>query len=192
MKSLHKKSIMYSYSALLLAVLLSFTSCDSNGQASTANDTALKMSIHEAAFMGNLDALKAHISAKSDLNQKDAYGSAPLTIAAIFNKPKIAELLIKAGADLNVKSGDGSTPLHSAAFFCRTEIAKMLLDNGADVTIRNNYGSTALESISGAFKDVKPFYDQISKDLGPLGLKLDYKQIEDTRPVIAEMIKARK
>ncbi len=192
MKSLHKKYIMYSYSALLLAALLSFASCDSNGQASAENEKAPKMNIHEAAFMGNLDALKAHITAKSDLNQKDAYGSAPLTIAAIFNKPKIAELLIKAGADLNVKSGDGSTPLHSAAFFCRADIAKMLLDNGADVTIRNNYGSTALESISGDFKDVKPFYDQISKDLGPLGLKLDYKQIEETRPVIAEMIKARK
>jgi uncharacterized protein len=176
--------------AILLSVLFAFTSCDSKGQKAKneAVNEAPKMSIHEAAFTGNVEVIKAHIKAKSDLNEKDVYGSAPLTIVAIFNKPEVAKLLIDAGADINVKSGDGSTPLHSAAFFCRKEIAKMMLDSGADITIRNNYGSTALESISGSFNDVKPYYDQISKDLGPLGLKLDYKQIEATRPVIAEMI----
>lgn len=177
---------------ILLSVVFAITSCDSKGQ-KTKNESesmAPKMSIHEAAFMGNVEMMKAHINAKSDLNEKDAYGSAPLTIVSIFNKPDIAKLLIDAGADMNVKSGDGSTPLHSAAFFCRTEIVKMLLEKGADTSIRNNYGSTALESISAPFADVKGFYDQMSTSLGPLGLKLDYKQIEATRPVIAEMIEA--
>lgn len=183
-------SIKRSYSAFLLVTLFAFTSCDSNGQKSEkSSETTPKASIHEAAFMGNVDAMKAHIKAKSDLNEKDAYGSSPLTIATIFNKPEVAKLLIEGGADINIKSADGSTPLHSAAFFCRKDIAQMLLNKGADTTARNNYGSTALESISAPFKDVKPFYDQISRDLGPLGLKLDYKQIEETRPVIAEMIR---
>ena len=89
---------------------------------------------------------------------------------------------------MNSTSGDGSTPLHTSSLFCRTEIVKALLEKGADVTIRNVYNTTALESVSAPFNDMKPVYDQLSKDLGPLGLKLDYSQIESTRPVIVEMI----
>lgn len=177
------------YSLVLMTVLFACSSCESNGQKSASNVAeAPQTSIHEAAFMGNVEAIKGHIKAKTDLNQKDAYGSAPLNIVTIFNRPEIAKLLVEAGADINVKSGDGSTPLHSAAFFCRTEIAQLLLDKGADLTIRNNYGLTALESVSGSFTDSKPAYDQISKDLGPFGLKLDYAHLEKTRPIIAEMI----
>lgn len=174
---------------ILIGVIFLLSSCNSNGQKSDGA-AAPSMTINEAVFMGNMDALKAHITAKTDLNQKDAYGSAPLSIAALFNKPDVARLLIDAGADLNIKSSDGSTPLHSAAFFCRKEIAEMLLNAGADTSIRNNYGSTALESISAPFADVKPFYDQTSKDLGPFGFKLDYSYVEATRPVIAEMIQS--
>ena len=65
----------------------------------------------------------------------------------------------------------------------------MLLDNGADKNLKNNYGSTALESVAAPFSDVKSIYDIFSKDLGPLGLKLDYKQLEMTRPKIAEMLR---
>ncbi|MEO9481932.1 MAG: ankyrin repeat domain-containing protein [Ekhidna sp.] len=177
----------------MLLSLFAFTSCESNSQETEeASNDAPKMTIHEAAFLGDVEALKAHIAAKTDLNQKDQFGSAPLTIAAIFGKPKVAKLLIEAGANLNIKSGDGSTPLHSAAFFCRKEIVQMLLDKGADTSARNNYGSTAMESIVGPFNEVKPFYDQVSRDLGPFGLKLDYAVIEETRPVIVEMIKASK
>lgn len=192
MKSLQTKLIKRSISACMLITLFAFSSCESKGQKTESEGNAPQVTIHEAAFMGDLDALKSHIAAKSDLNQKDEYGSAPLNIAALFGKPEIAKLLVEAGADLNVKSGDGSTPLHTAAFFCREGIVKLLLENGADISVRNNYGSTALESIIAPFNDVKPIYDQMSRNLGPFGLKLDYAQIEATRPVIVELIKSSK
>ncbi|WP_421762972.1 ankyrin repeat domain-containing protein [Ekhidna sp.] len=188
MKLSKVKTIKSSYLALLLVLVFSFSACNSKGQNDSKQKTSLT-NIHEAAFMGNIEAIKAHVDAKSDLNEKDAYGSSPLAIATIFNKPEVARALIEGGADINIKSADGSTPLHSAAFFCRKDIVAMLLNKGADKTARNNYGSTALESISAPFEDVKPFYDQISRDLGPLGLKLDYQQVQETRPVIVEMIK---
>ncbi|MBT7093304.1 MAG: ankyrin repeat domain-containing protein, partial [Bacteroidetes bacterium] len=84
---------------------------------------------------------------------------------------------------------EGSTALHSAAFLCRIEIVEMLLAKGADKNIRNNNGTTALESVAGPFSKVKFIYDIFSKDLGPLGLKLDYNQIENTRPQIADLLK---
>lgn len=149
------------------------------------------MGITEAAFFGNVQEIKAHIAHGSDLNAKDAYGSSSLHIAALFNKTEVAKLLINGGANLNEKSADGSTPLHTAAFFGRTDIVKALLNKGVDVTIRNNYNSTALESISSPFEDVEPIYDQMGKDLGPLGLKLDYNQLKENRPVIANLIKAK-
>lgn len=146
------------------------------------------LDIHAATFMGNLEAINQHIKAGSDLNEKDQYGSTPLTIAATFNKTDVALALINAGADFNMQSADGSTPLHTASFFCRKEIVEALLDTGADKTLRNNYGSTPLETVSSPFSDVKGIYDQISRDLGAFGFKLDYKYLEATRPVIAEML----
>lgn len=188
-----KNNAIGKWSALAkVFILFTMISCNSSQgeKATESNVDAPLMTIHEAVFMGNLKETKAHIAAGSDLNKKDAYGSAPLTIVAIFDKPEIAKLLIEAGADVNVTSADGSTPLHSSSFFCRTEIVKALLEAGADVTIRNNFGATALESITVPFEDIKPAYDQVGRDLGPLGLRLDYKQIKETRPVIAEIIEA--
>lgn len=146
------------------------------------------MDIQTAAFIGNIDAIKKHIAAGTDLNVKDQYGSTPLNIAATFGKTKVAIALIEGGADLTTTNNEGSTPLHTAAFFCRTEIVKTLLAKGADKTSKNVYGSTALQSVSGPFDQVKPIYEQIAKQLGPLGLKLDMERIKETRPVIVEIL----
>lgn len=146
------------------------------------------MDIFSAVFMSNKKAVEQHIKIGSELNGRDAYGSTPLNIAITFGKTDIAIMLMDAKADINATNADGSTPLHTAAFYCRTEIAKELIANGADQTLINQYSSTALGSVSGPFADVKPIYEQIARDLGPLGLKLDLERIENTRPIIAEML----
>ena len=146
------------------------------------------MDIHAATFMGKVNAISQHIAAGTDLNAKDQYGSTPLMIAATFGKTDIALALIKADAKLNITSNDGSTALHTATFFGRKEIVQALLNKGADKSIQNNYGSTALQSVQTTFESVKPIYDQIGKNLGPFGLKLDYKQLKNIRPKIAKML----
>ena len=148
-----------------------------------------KMDIYTAALFGDLKAIHQNIKDGVDLDTKDAYGSTALIIAATFDKTDVAKALIVAGADVNITNNEGGTALHVAAFLCREEIVEVLLNNGADKSLKNNYGSTALESISMPFENVKPIYEQFNKDLGPLGLKLDYDQIEETRPIIAEMLK---
>ena len=186
-------------SVIVVGILVTFAACSSGNRNSSADKEQASHSegtvkppatdIHTATFMGDLKAVKQHIAAGTDLNAKDAYGSTPLTITATFGKTEVARALIEAGADVNLQNNEGSTPLHTAAFFCRKEIVEMLLNHGADKDIRNNFGHTAMETVSGPFNSVKPIYDQISKDLGPLGLKLDYEDIETTRPVIAEMLR---
>src|SRR6185369_9232122 len=92
-----------------------------------------QVDIHTAVVSGNLDAVKQHIAAGTDLNEKDPFGgSSPLISAAVFGKTDMAKVLIDAGADLNFQNKDGSTALHTSAFFCRPEIVKLLLDKGAD------------------------------------------------------------
>ncbi len=196
----HKNILIKGLPAVVLVItLLIFAACGSeNGNStkgkeqSSDSEATVKppaMDIHTATFMGDLKAVKQHIAAGSDLNEKDEYGSAPLTITATFGKTEVARALIEAGADVNIQNSEGSTPLHTAAFLCRKEIVEMLLSNGADKNVKNNFGHTPLETVTGPFDSVKGIYDQISKDLGPLGLKLDYEQIETTRPVIAEMLR---
>jgi len=146
--------------------------------------------IHTAVRTGNMEALKQHIAAGSNLNEKDPFGgSSPLISASLFGKTEMAKLLIEAGADLNFQNNDGSTALHTASFFCRPEIVRMLLAKGADKKIKNKYGSTAYESVAGPFADLKSTYEDLGKMLGPMGLKLDFAYLEKTRPEITAMLK---
>ncbi|HKJ41600.1 MAG TPA: ankyrin repeat domain-containing protein [Sunxiuqinia sp.] len=147
------------------------------------------MTIHAAVISGKLETVKQLIKNGVDLNEKEpAGGSSPLISAAVFGQTEIAKVLIDSGADVNFKNNDGSTALHTAAFFCRTEIVKVLLANGADPTIRNNAGSTASKSVAIPFEAVKGIYEYFQKVYAPLGLKLDYKRIQETRPIIVQLL----
>jgi len=175
--------------AILVVTLLTFTGCGKQESSQTAPKPP-SVGLHEAAALGNLEAIRQHIKAGSDLNEKEpSRGSSPLITATVFDETEAARVLIEAGADVNYKNNEGSTPLIIAAFFCRTEIVKALLDNGADKNARNNAGRTALESVSAPFDDVKGIYDQFRAVLGPLGIELDYERIKMTRPKIAEMLR---
>jgi hypothetical protein len=150
---------------------------------------APEMDIQAAILSDNLEAVKQHIEAGTDLNKKDAMsGSTPLITAASFGKIKIAQALIDAGVDLTLKNNDGATALHTAAFFGRIEIVQMLIDAKVDKSPRNNFGATARESVMGPFADMKPIYEMLQQQLAPMGMQLDLAEIEKTRPVIAMML----
>ena len=194
-----KLELIYSIKTMALAIVLalSLNSCsESKGTESnqdtteTATIKAPKLALNDAVISGNLEAVKQHIAAKSDLNKKEPFGgSTPLIVAAVFDKPEIAKALIDAGAELDITNNEGSTAIHSAAFFCRTDILQMLLDAGADKNIRNNYGATALESAQVPFNDIKSVYYIMSAQLKGMGLQMDLERIEKTRPQIADMLK---
>jgi hypothetical protein len=177
----------------VLGIIIVLASCGGNKTEEASSDGKAKapdVDIHTAVVTGNMDALKQHIAAGTNINEKDPFGgSSPLISASVFGKPEAAKILIDAGADINFQNNDGSTALHTAAFFCHKDIVAMLLEKGADKGIRNTYNATAYESVSLPFSQVKDAYDMMGNVLGPMGLKLDYAHIEKTRPEIAEMLK---
>lgn len=183
--------------ALTFSVTLFLMTACNEKKEHTQNSTAVKtkvnppeVDIHTAVITGNMEALKQHIAAGTNLNEKDPLGgSSPLISASLFGKTEMARALIDAGADLNFQNNDGSTALHTASFFCRPEIVDMLLNKGANKTIKNKYNQTAYESVAASFAEVKTSYDALGKMLEPMGLKLDYPFLEKTRPQIATMLK---
>ena len=99
------------------------------------------ISLFEAAVAGNLDAVKQHIAAGTDLNLKDpnpvGNKDTALGMAAAFGKTDVAIALIEGGADLDARNKDGATPLRAASFLCYPEIVQALVAKGADKNVRN-------------------------------------------------------
>ena len=87
--------------------------------------------IYGAAFEGNIEAVKQHLAAGTDVNAKGgSFGGTPLHIAAIGGQKEIAELLIAEGADVNAQRDDGWTPLMDAAQEGYMEIVELLRKHG--------------------------------------------------------------
>ena len=134
------------------------------------------ISILDAAERGDIEAVKQHIAAGSDLSAKDdAYGgTTALHIAALYGDKELAELLIANGADVNAMNKVGLTPLHRAAENGHKEIAEQLIAKGADVNAKTDDGITALDLTKGQSWDdpeVKTVKSQIANLLRKHGGK---------------------
>ena len=117
--------------------------------------SAPDISIHEATGRGDIEAVKQHLAAGTDVNAKDdKFGFTPLhyaTFSALHlmrlnDHKEIVELLIANGADVNARrdGGAGGTPLHFAAGGLN-EIAELLIAKGADVNAKDDGGYTPLD-----------------------------------------------
>ena len=146
--------------------------------------------LHMAALEGDVAAIRQAVADGADVDEAEpGTESTPLITAATFGRTEAARALIEAGADVDKRSADGATALLTAAFLGRTEIVAALLEAGADRELRNNTGSTALDAVTIPFESVQGIYDYLQTALGPYGLELDYDQIKEARPIIAEMLR---
>ena len=105
-----------------------------------------KGTLHKACEKGNIEAVKQHLAAGADVNDKDEHGWSPLLCASGEGHIELSEFLIAKGASLNVKGGyPEMSPLHAAAGENHKEIAAILIIKGADVNLKNDDGETPLD-----------------------------------------------
>jgi ankyrin repeat protein len=95
-------------------------------------------SILDAAFEGDIEAVKQHLVAGTNVDAKGDRGMTALHSAANEGYKEIVELLVIYGADVNVFVM-GMTPLHYAAGGegqHYKDIVELLITNGADVNAK--------------------------------------------------------
>ena len=103
-------------------------------------------SIHKAALDGNIETVKKHLAAGTDVNAKDVMKRTPLAYAAREGHKEIVELLLAEGADVNVENIHKWTPLQVAANKGHKEIVELLITKGADVNVQGVAGGTPLDN----------------------------------------------
>ena len=127
------------------------------------------MSIHEAAGNGDIEAIKQHLAAGTDVNAKDGGGWTPLFYAAFSGRTEVAELLIAEGVDVNAKDNLGT--LRYAASGGHKETVELLIANGADVYAKGGgNGTTPLDMAIRLRRTVT--IDLLRKHVGKTGEEL--------------------
>ena len=99
----------------------------------------------KAIQSGNIDAVKQHLDAGTDVNWDASSGWTQLTWAAHENRTEIGKLLIEYGAGVNEHGRTvGHTALHEACRNGYKEFVELLIANDVDVNLKRKFGSTPL------------------------------------------------
>jgi ankyrin repeat protein len=106
-----------------------------------------ELDVLEAAALGRLDVLRAHLESDQDaLGARTPEGFTPLHLAAFFGGGPAVRILLAAGApaDADADNPNGVRPLHSAVAAGDHDATRALLEAGADPNVRQAGGFTPL------------------------------------------------
>jgi ankyrin repeat protein len=98
----------------------------------------------EAVKNGNIDAVRAMVAKRADVNAAEVDGTTALHWAAHFDNLAAADLLIRAGANVKAANRYGVTPLWLACINGSEAMVEKLLGAGADPNTTMPEGDTAL------------------------------------------------
>jgi len=154
----------------------SASSSELKPNAPVAGSKAPDISINDAALFGDIKAIKQHLAAGTDVENKDPFGLTPLSLAK--NK-EIIKLLINAGAEVNYAPENGITSLANAVLRKDKESAKLLISSGANVNSIDREGSTPLNTAIFCMEMLK-----VDEEIG-----LNANDIAASRVTLTEIIK---
>ncbi|KAK8951857.1 Ankyrin repeat domain-containing protein 2 [Platanthera zijinensis] len=101
--------------------------------------------VHQAASVGDAEALKNALAAGSDKDEEDSEGRRALHFACGYGEVECARILLEAGAAVDALDKNKNTALHYAAGYGRKECVALLLEHGAAVTLQNLDGKTPID-----------------------------------------------
>ena len=96
--------------------------------------------IHQAAFLGELDKVKAQIDKGVNIDLKDTGSFTPLFCATCGHHKEMVGFLLDKGADVDAQAANGWFPLS----YAKIDIAKLLVAKGANVMLKGKTGQTVL------------------------------------------------
>ena len=99
--------------------------------------------IHQAARTGNIEAVKQHLAAGTDVNAKTGSRWTPLHYTAREGHKEITDLLLTNGADVNAKNDEGGTPL---------DWAECCADKKETATLLRKHGGKTAEELKAEGK----------------------------------------
>lgn len=103
-----------------------------------------EISLHYAAFVGNVAVVKVLLAAGADFKRIDGRGISPLHYAVSKEHLGVVDVLVERGAEVNAQYRGGITALQCAARVGSYGVANALLVAGANVDHRSRSGNTAL------------------------------------------------
>ena len=109
----------------------------------TRDLTSLDTALHIATRQKNMRYVSFLISAKANVNMRNAAGETPLVIACNGNFIEAVPALIAAGARVDEPNSTGETPLITAVHNRNIELMRLLLQAGANPDRKDNSGRSA-------------------------------------------------
>jgi len=106
--------------------------------------------LHEAAYAGNLDAVKILLEKGASIDIRGHFGNYPIHTAARRKQDKIVHFLHEQGANLECSDWRGSTPLALAVFEGAYTTIDLLFALNANKETRDHYGYTILHHAAEA------------------------------------------
>jgi len=102
------------------------------------------LTLHEAAMVGDLRAVKEFLASKQPLDAQDQKGITALGYAIGGNRFEVVQLLLHSRANQFAVDASGNSALHYAAGYGRKEIAEYLIQAGGSVNQSNSKGQTPM------------------------------------------------
>lgn len=155
--------------AFLLLAFVLVTSCqgkskkdisrsDSGKQQVETGELRSGISIHDAAFNGNLALVEKIVSAGIEIDSLDDEGRTPLMYAAFNGHTAIVKVLVKNGAEVNKPDPNKRTALMFAASGPFPETVLFLLEQGANPNLTDvpeKYTALMYAAAEGNIENVK-------------------------------------
>jgi ankyrin repeat protein len=96
--------------------------------------------LHDASYRGRLDFVHLLLQQNINVNARNDFDNAPLHLASIHGRARVAQLLLEHGAIVEAQGYD-CIPLYGASARGHHAVVQVLLGHGADVHIRGPDGT---------------------------------------------------